>query len=450
MRDDSSVNIQEMWLAGNELIFVFERSEWHGSEDNTVNISEYRYYLDNGLVIREMNRSAIRQKGGNLDISEVSHQVNDDFEPEYGKSLFDDKKTQTAELIKTAQALSGQGGSPPDLLSWPYRLMLETLSPDAKYAFAWGIKGVASPDWLRWERERYEYLTALGDPGSTLHLAELATGNSLGQIQSDFDPGGNSPYFWAKWSESSAYFVTGSDFRWATGSASIHRVVNGSLAEVADLAAALSTYSIEALRQADHPYAIDATQSMWQEHSDLSIQDLRRDAGFAGNQLSGEGPNHPVYYVSYEEAVTYCQQLTTAEQQMGKIPPGYVYRLPTEAEWEYACRAGSTDSYIGEPWDIGEIAGYNGSVEVGSKKANAFGVFDMQGNIWEWCQDFYTSSYEGLSTRDPRGVSGGTTRVFRGGSWMEEQDAARPSARGYATPEFKHRTVGFRVALGKE
>ncbi|MEM7601852.1 MAG: SUMF1/EgtB/PvdO family nonheme iron enzyme, partial [Verrucomicrobiota bacterium] len=80
---------------------------------------------------------------------------------------------------------------------------------------------------------------------------------------------------------------------------------------------------------------------------------------------------------------------------------------------------------------------------------NAFGFYDMQGNVWEWCQDFYASSYMGLSSKDPSGPSQGSSRVFRGGSWMEEQEAARPSARGFAEPDFKHRTVGFRVALGK-
>ncbi len=197
-----------------------------------------------------------------------------------------------------------------------------------------------------------------------------------------------------------------------------------------------------------HLASTEVTQAMWQQHSSLSIQDLRREAGFAGNQLSGEGPNFPVYYVSYEDALDFCAKLTTAEQQLGKIPPGYVYRLPTEAEWEFACRGGSTQSFSGDPWEIGEIAGYAGAAEVGSKKANPFNLFDMQGNVWEWCQDFYTPTYTGLSLMDPVGAPTGSTRVFRGGSWMEEQEAARPSARGYALPDFRHRTVGFRVALG--
>lgn len=199
-----------------------------------------------------------------------------------------------------------------------------------------------------------------------------------------------------------------------------------------------------------HLSSTEVTQSMWQLHSDLLIQDLRREAGFAGNRLWGEGPNHPVYYVSYEDAIEFCQWLTEAELRLGKIPSGYSYRLPTEAEWEYACRAGSTDSFATDSWELGEIASFNGAAEVGAKQANAFGFFDMQGNVWEWCQDFYSPSYEGLSGENPTGVSSGKSRVFRGGSWMEEEEASRPSARGYALPEFRHRSLGFRVALAKD
>lgn len=199
-----------------------------------------------------------------------------------------------------------------------------------------------------------------------------------------------------------------------------------------------------------HLSATEVTQSMWQLHSDLSLQDLRREAGFSGNRQWGEGPDHPIYYVSYEDAVNFCLKLTAAEQKMGKIPPGYSYRLPTEAEWEYACRAGSSVPFQGDSWEIGEIASYGGAVAVGSKQANDFGFFDMQGNVWEWCQDFYSPSYEGLSTSNPKGVPGGSARVFRGGSWMEEEEAARPSARGFAAPDFRHRSVGFRIALAEE
>lgn len=199
-----------------------------------------------------------------------------------------------------------------------------------------------------------------------------------------------------------------------------------------------------------HLSATEVTQAMWQLHSKLSLQDLRREAGFSGNRQWGEGPNHPIYYVSYEDAVEFCRKLTEAEQKMGKIPPGYAYRLPTEAEWEYACRAGSSVAFQGDPWEIGEIGSYGGAAVVGSKKANEFGFFDMQGNVWEWCQDFYSPSYEGLSNMNPKGPPGGSSRVFRGGSWTEEQEAARPSARGFASPEFRHRTVGFRIALAKQ
>ncbi|MEM6915725.1 MAG: SUMF1/EgtB/PvdO family nonheme iron enzyme [Verrucomicrobiota bacterium] len=199
-----------------------------------------------------------------------------------------------------------------------------------------------------------------------------------------------------------------------------------------------------------HLSETEVTQAMWQLHSSLSLQDLRREAGFSGNRQWGEGPNHPIYYVSYEDALDYCRKLSEAESRMGKIPAGYAYRLPTEAEWEYACRAGSSVPFQGDSWEIGEIASYGGAVEVRSKKPNDFGFFDMQGNVWEWCQDFYSPSYEGFSTMNPKGAPGGSARVFRGGSWLEEENAARPSSRGFAAPNFRHRTVGFRLALAKQ
>ncbi|MEM7602628.1 MAG: hypothetical protein AAF357_14580, partial [Verrucomicrobiota bacterium] len=261
-RIDESVSVQEAWLVNNQPVFFFDRSEWHGNQDNSVSINEYSYYLINGQVIREMTRSATRQKGGNLDISGEPHQINDDFDPEYGASLFEDKKTQIAEFIKTANSLSSRDGGAPDLLTWPFRLMLQTLSPDGQYGIAWGLEGVPSPDWLRWEKDYYDYLTAIGNPAANLHLVDLATGASLGIVEAEFEPGGSAPYFWTKWSEDGSYFVAGSDYRWATGSATVYRMTNGFLAQVTDLSSALSRYSIEALRQADHPYAIDASETM--------------------------------------------------------------------------------------------------------------------------------------------------------------------------------------------
>lgn len=194
----------------------------------------------------------------------------------------------------------------------------------------------------------------------------------------------------------------------------------------------------------------EVTQSQWKALMGTDIHEQRRAAGFTGVSDFGQGPENPIYYVSYDEAVEFCKRLTEFEREKGKLPEGYSYRLPTEAQWEYACRAGSTASFTGDSWDLGVIATYDGSATVRSKKANAYGLFDMQGNVWEWCQDFYQPDYHDLPVYDPKGPASGDTRVFRGGSWMEEQHSARASSRGYGLPDLRHRTIGFRVALVKE
>ena len=194
----------------------------------------------------------------------------------------------------------------------------------------------------------------------------------------------------------------------------------------------------------------EVTQEQWKALMATDIHEQRRAAGFAGASSYGQNPESPIYYVSFDEAVEYCRRLSEFESSRGKLPEGYAYRLPTEAQWEYACRAGSDKSFEGDSWDIGVIATYESSAPVRTKKPNAFSIYDMQGNIWEWCQDFYQPNYNGLPSSDPQGPKSGDTRVFRGGSWMEEEHAARASSRGYGLPDLRHRSIGFRVALVRE
>ncbi|MEM9015756.1 MAG: hypothetical protein AAGC68_01995 [Verrucomicrobiota bacterium] len=251
---DGSRNIQEMWMEQNEVVFAYERSEWHGNQDGSVNINEYRTYVSAGQVIREMSRSDTRAAGQSLDLSNVSHQTSDIDDPEYGRSLFHDKRTQAGAIIKSAYAFSGPNGVP-DLLSWPYRVMLQTISPDGRSAFAWGIRGVTNPDWLAWEEKSYEYLDTLGDAPYELHLVNLADGYSIGTIEAEFEPGGR-PYFWTKWAEDSSIVVVGSDFRWSTASAAAYGIGNGGVVLAAELSERLSKLAFEVLEQNDHPYVI--------------------------------------------------------------------------------------------------------------------------------------------------------------------------------------------------
>ena len=168
-----------------------------------------------------------------------------------------------------------------------------------------------------------------------------------------------------------------------------------------------------------------------------------------GKRLIKEGDNYPASYVSWENVIVYCRKLSQKD--------GKTYRLPTEAEWEYACRAGSTAMYsFGEDAShLGVYAWYNKNAfaineryvhRVGLKKANAFGLYDMHGNVWEWCSDWYREDYYGNSpAADPGGPSSGLSRVLRGGSWYRGAEESRCASRRLFSPDLGSSSYGFRV-----
>ena len=198
-------------------------------------------------------------------------------------------------------------------------------------------------------------------------------------------------------------------------------------------------------------------------------------SNFQGNKIEGSSSNHPVDRVSWEDAVEFCKKLSELPEEKGA---GRVYRLPTEAEWEYACRAGSKTAYsFGDnSRDLGNYAWFgnnSGSKEldsaailkdtpqrymdtlvsarcathpVGEKKANAWGLYDMHGNVWEWCSDWY-GGYPKGAVSDPVGPIQGSRRVDRGGSWLLEAARCRLAIRFRRLPSVREYDLGFRVAL---
>jgi formylglycine-generating enzyme required for sulfatase activity len=172
--------------------------------------------------------------------------------------------------------------------------------------------------------------------------------------------------------------------------------------------------------------------------------------------------DHPVVNVSWNDATAFAEWLSRKE--------GKTYRLPTEAEWEYACRAGTTSRYsCGDDPEglaaVGNIAdgtakqkypnlttisardGYVYTAPVGRFQPNAFGLYDMHGNVWEWCSDGYAADYYKQSPGDdPPGVAGASGRVLRGGCWHREPRLARSAYRGWSEPGIRHDNLGFRLA----
>jgi formylglycine-generating enzyme required for sulfatase activity len=192
------------------------------------------------------------------------------------------------------------------------------------------------------------------------------------------------------------------------------------------------------------------------------------------NASNGGGPDHPAENVQWDEAVDFCNRLSAlpAEKKAGRT-----YRLPTEAEWEYACRAGTTTPFhFGKtlsskqanfngnfPYGEGEKGTYlRKTAKVGSGEPNAWGLYDMHGNVAEWCSDWYDPDYYKKSPKtDPKGPEKGVVptgykdrntpgegqfyRVSRGGSWLDEARGCRSAYRFRAMPHEQHQLIGFRV-----
>jgi formylglycine-generating enzyme required for sulfatase activity len=187
----------------------------------------------------------------------------------------------------------------------------------------------------------------------------------------------------------------------------------------------------------------EVTQGQWQA--------VMRTTPWSGKTYVREGADYPATYVSWDDAQEFCRKLSGKENK--------TYQLPTEAEWEYACRAGTTTKYSFGDDDsrLGDYAWYDKNAydvgqkyahAVGLKRPNLWGLMDMHGNVWEWCDDWYEAEfYQQSRVDDPKGVTSGSIRVNRGGGWSFTPAYCRSADRSRNTPDDRRYNLGFRAAL---
>lgn len=232
---------------------------------------------------------------------------------------------------------------------------------------------------------------------------------------------------------------------------------------------------------AEGQHVVTLTRGFWMGQREVTQGDYVSVIGFNPsyfkNGVAGIPPGtghpvtndvrHPVENVSWADATNYCAKLTQRERASGLIPAGYAYRLPTEAEWEFACRAGTTSAFsfgtairqgmanfetldeyesaVGPQSNPNNV--YLGrTVETGSFPANGFGLYDMHGNVTEWCLDWY-GVYPTDPVTDPTGPASGELPILRGGGWNNPGWGCRSACRFFYSPGNRSGDVGFRVVL---
>ena len=236
-------------------------------------------------------------------------------------------------------------------------------------------------------------------------------------------------------------------------------------------------------------HEVTITKPFYMGKYEVTQAEYEEFCSYGSSSLSssyGDGNNYPAYYVSWYDALVYCNKRSIAEgltpcysisgntdpSKWGTVPTSRDstwnavecnwnangYRLPTEAEWEYAARAGdnTVDTLIysgtSDVNELGDYAWYTNNSsskthQVGTKKANAFGLYDMSGNVCEWCWNCYKSSYDTTTDagNDPTGALSGSSRVHRGGGWGSYAGGASVSSRNYNGPNLRNLSLGFRL-----
>jgi uncharacterized protein (TIGR02996 family) len=204
------------------------------------------------------------------------------------------------------------------------------------------------------------------------------------------------------------------------------------------------------------------TQGQWQRVMGRNPSHFRSRGGGKGQVRGLDTRDFPVECVSWEDAVAFCRKLSDLPEE---ARAKRLYRLPSEAEWEYACRGGAASS---TPFHLGDSLSstqanfdgnfpYGGAAQgpslqrptpVGSYNPNAWGLFDLHGNVWQWCADWYADDYyQQGPRRDPPGPPEGSRRVIRGGSWYGFGQFCRTAYRSWSGPAYRDDDLGFRVSL---
>lgn len=195
----------------------------------------------------------------------------------------------------------------------------------------------------------------------------------------------------------------------------------------------------------------EVTQRQWTDVMQTRPWEQRSELN-----LYKSGATFPAVYIKHGEAMSFCIKLTEIDRRSGKLPVGWKYALPTEVQWEYACRAGTRTefSHEGDHSSLGEYAWFKKNSDdagekfahaVATKKPNQWGLYDMHGNVTEWCEDWYVPRV--LEDEKERQYYPRVRRVIRGGSWAFVATSLRSAERGMCAPETSYFTTGFRLAM---
>ncbi len=228
-------------------------------------------------------------------------------------------------------------------------------------------------------------------------------------------------------------------------------------------------------RPDENQVEVTLTKGFWMAKYETTQKQWKRVKGNLPGELTEElpaGDEYPVGNVNFAEAEAFCLKLTELGRQSGDLPINWEFRLPTEAQWEYACRAGTTTAtafgdklsrkqanFKGKPYNGGEPGPSLGrAAKAGSYPPNAWGIHDMHGNIYEWCRDWYHARLPGGVDPDLNAASstaslnrtGDSSRVRRGGCWVDEGWPCRSACRLRFEPERRYDHIGFRVVLVRQ